>query len=197
MRITFYLPLLAISTFVAHAQVDVALTNHVPLRNRGLSFSISDGSKQDDIARFSTKEVFSDVRLVWALDNTAEKEIGIRSPGVQPTTFLLRLFDNAGKEVPLTEFGKYISGGPRTNHVTVAESIHFIRLSPGQTSIQYFYRIDWLFQIPKPGDYTFEARYWYIEIAPRQWKLSDPVRLKVIKRPDKNANVGMTNAPSQ
>ena len=170
-------------------QTNTLLTNDVVIGNRNLSFSIEDYGNTN-----GAREVFSDSRLSWVLHNPTEKYSRVHSEGLE-RTFSLKLFDNQGHEMSLTDYGKGMNSGPFPLPKT--GSIHFIGLPPGDVSVRDFSSIDKLFQIPKPGDYTFEARYWYIEIGPGQWKLSDPVRLTVIKRPDKNANVGMTNAPSQ
>lgn len=165
-----------ISALSAIADADTALTNDVAIGNRHLCFIIEDHNSTN-----GSREVSSEKPLSWILHNPTTNYANVHWQKLD-WTFSLRLLDNQGHEVSLTDYGKEMNSGPKPFPATA--SIHLIGLQPGQTAVMDFTSIDKLFKIPNPGEYIFEARYWYIEIGSNgKWKLSDPVRLKVIKRP--------------
>jgi len=164
------------------AQTNPLFTNHVPIGNRGLSFTITDETNSNHAMWFSDTYLFSDVPLYWILDNTTNVDAKMHFDGFHHA-FALKLFDQNGNEMPLTDFGKKMVSGPPA-YDDVASDIHFIGLSQGLVDKMDFPRIDTLFEMPKPGEYVFEARYWYQPLDKKiwSWELSDPIRLKVEKK---------------
>ena len=155
--------ILASVTFSAFTQTNTLLTNDIAIGNRNVSFSIRDYSNTN-----GETEVLSNDALSWILRNTTDKDGKVHWEGIEHT-FSVKLFDAQGHEVMFTDYGKQMNSGPFPLPKT--GSIHLIGLSPNKVSVRDFPPIDKLFQIPKPGDYTFEARYWYIEIGTGKWRL--------------------------
>ena len=183
--ILIFCPTLLVS-LTMYAQTNGSLTNHVPIGNRGISFTISDETKsQSESVWFFDKEILSDASLRWILHNPTTNHANVHFQGINHT-FSLKLFDERGHEVPLTTDGTNMILGPivNTNHI-IAGNVRFIGLSPGDIEVMDFPSVDKLFEIPHPGGYVLEARYWYrdLVVRPSKWQLSEPIRLKVIKLP--------------
>lgn len=185
---------------VASAQTNMPLANHVLIGNKGVCFSITDEGYTGSTNLtnwFFDKQIFADAPLHWILDNATNKHEAFVFQRIQHT-FSVNLLDTNGNEVPLTDYGQKMNSGPIIHHWPIAASVHMIGLQPGKVDDMDFPALRNLFFIPSEGDYTFEARYWYIPIGSgSKWQLSDPVRLKVIKRPDKRTDGGVTNTPKQ
>jgi hypothetical protein len=180
--------LISALTLAVVAQTNIFLTNDIAIGNRNVWFIIKDyGSTNGD------KTVFADKPLNWILYNPTEKFGNVHWQSLE-RTFSLKLFDSQAHEVPLTDYGKEMNSGPRPLPAT--GSIHMIPLPPKDVSVRDFPSIDQLFQIPKPGDYIFEARYWYRDATKKEWTLSDPARLKVIKQAREKMDAEITNASS-
>ena len=176
--------------FTAHPQTNILLTNDVAIGNRNISFTIKNYSSAN-----GEKEVLADDSLSWILRNPTDKDGKVHWEGMNHT-FSLRLFDGQGNEMALTDDGKQMNSGPLPLPKT--GSIHLMGLPPGGTKVMDFPALTNLFLFPKPGGYTFEARYWYIENGSHeQWKLSEPVRLKVIELPTESKSVVSTNGFSR
>ena len=189
MRTMIFFALMSISAFTTCAQTNTFLTNDVIIGNRNVCFAIKDYRSTN-----GDKEIFSERLLSWILHNPTTNYANVHWQKLEQT-FSVKLFDSQRQEVPLTDYGKEMNSGPRPLPTT--GSIHFIGLQPGQTEVMDFTSIDRLFRFPKPGEYIFEARYWYIEIGSHgRWKLSEPVRLKVINRAIAKASMDATNRPS-
>src|SRR5262245_9163363 len=96
--------------WLATGQTNVVLTNNVAISKTGVFFSISDEpySAQFLTNAFSDTLVFADARMVWILHNATNKNVSLRNDRMR-RTFELRLFDLTRHEIPLTEYGKYMS----------------------------------------------------------------------------------------
>lgn len=139
--------------------------------------------------------MFADVPLYWILSNVTNRHSGLVYQGMEHT-FSLKLFATSGVEIPLTEYGKRMNVGPHP--WGLANSVHLLGLNNGEFELRNFPALTNFFQIPRAGEYLFEARYWYLpnNAGLSGWQLSEPVRLEVIKRPDKITSSEVTNAPS-
>jgi len=172
--------------FAANAQTNIFLANDVPIDDRGVSFVLTDEpftGVTNRYTQFNDKEILADVPLIWILHNTTNRDSVLVSQGIEHV-FSLKLFDLHGREIPLTKMGKTMNSGPIIHRKPIAASIHGTRLLPGGSEDYNFPALTNLFQIPRAGEYIFEARYWFTtDSSLKEWQLSDPARLKVIMRP--------------
>jgi hypothetical protein len=168
-----------------HAQTNLTLTNHIVIGNSGICLSIAN--------QVPDKEVMANSPLYWILDNTTSNQFtSVCFIGMEHA-FSTKLFDSQGHIVPLTDYGTQMNSGPVvTNHLYTSH-----RTFQG---VRDFPSVEKLFRISASGAYILEVRYWYWDYwtkTNKQFRLTDPVRLKVIKRPDKVINVGITNSLGQ
>jgi hypothetical protein len=185
---TFIYHFASIILFAALARSDTLLVNHVEINGKGIRFTLTDepfAGATNWSKQFSDDQIFADAPLFWILQNTTNKDAVLVDQGIQHT-FSLKLFDFRGDEIPPTDYGKWMNSGPVIPHKPVAASVHLMRLSPGQINDMTFPALTNVFRFSDAGQYTFEARYWFMNNTITNWQLSAPVRIKVIKRPDKN-----------
>jgi hypothetical protein len=115
--------------------------------------------------------------LYVELQNTTGSDIRYRWLGIE-RSFSCRLTDRSGQEVPTTDLGEALSAGPLGEEKTYAARFRTIR--SGATQEFKFPSVDRLFQLPSPGEYLLELRYWYHEKNSRGYRKSQPMLMLVV-----------------
>jgi len=184
MKIILTIFLLTISNSTVWGQFSTNLINHVAIGDRGISFSISDEKyEKDEIKQLFDLEIVASAPLFWILQNTTNRDANVHFEGIDHA-FAFKLYDYNGQEVPLSDYGKSMSVGPINYSNRIFTGIRFIGVSKNGVSIRDFPSVDKLFNISNSGGYLLEVKYWHSNLASKElkWELSEPVRLKVVKK---------------
>jgi hypothetical protein len=197
MKIVLNILAVIICSLNTGAQTKATLTNHILIGNRNLYFSISDEiAEKTPTARFFDEQVFADAPLFWVLHNQSTNYANVHFQGLDHT-FEFKLTNAKGEELPLTDHGRRLNSGPilHTNR-PIASSIHFISLVSQQVDVRNIPAVEKMFKIPKSGTFLLEVRYWYRDMAFKDWRLSDPVRLKVTNRHLEKTSALISSTPT-
>jgi hypothetical protein len=138
-------------------------------------------------AIFDERQLDADKDLYCMLHNASSNTIGVVFLGIT-NSFDFKLFDANGMEIPKTVEGKLMSVGP-TSVTNFAANPYIGHMGgpPETLSAGAFPHLTNLFQFPSDGLYIFELRYWAWINSKNRFVLSDPVRLRVIKKDSNNA----------
>lgn len=85
--------------------------------------------------------------------NTSNRTLSIEKANPEDD-FLASIIDSAGRKVGLTEGGKHRYAAATPNSVLIGggAATMTVRLAPGK-DVQYDWRLDWLFDLSRPGKY--------------------------------------------
>jgi hypothetical protein len=191
---TLFSAVFLIGIMAAKAGPKDPLTNHIVLNEAaGIHLSLA---YYDDVAHdynLNGKEIFADKRPYWILDRTSTNFGHIAFIGMS-NQFDVKLWNKDRVEVPKTAKGKAMSVGPPSLSKAPDGSRYIGPFLPGDVEARDFPKVEELFQIPADGEYILEVRYWVWDWEKERYLLSNPVRLKVTKRPAGVTGIGITNA---
>jgi hypothetical protein len=157
-------------------------TNDVPISAGGIRLIITDEEPMSIQRMAQDIEVRACSPLLWALHNTSSNENGVVFLGIT-NTFSVSMRTTDGVPLQKTLMGRSMGAEPQSlGNLHRNKSVKRLRLSPaGGTQINDFPTLTELFHFPSNGIYHFEVRYWAWSPASRQFKLSTPVSLRVVK----------------
>lgn len=153
------------------------LTNAVVLPGQGMRLLLSDEwpKPMDEMAR--DLEMDADGSLVWAMENlTANKFNAALFLGMS-NSFAFDATTTNGIRVPRTARGDAMNVGPRST-----TDLNLNRRKWIGEGVMDFPRLNELFEFPSPGIYILELRFWNWSMVEKEFRLSPPIRVRVIKR---------------
>jgi hypothetical protein len=162
------------------------LTNDVPINERGIRqilISATTLLARSNILAASTnafigdKELRADQPYFWLLHNTSSNQSGGLFPDGHAFAFELQTIN--GVVIPKTELGEKMSETPKS--LNDWRNGRTKSLSTGEFKIGDFPVLTSLFNFPSNGVYIFELRCWAWQNSKKQFALSDPIRVRVIK----------------
>jgi hypothetical protein len=169
-------------------QANLPLTNNVPVVDYGMNLALCDnfGESHNEYDMLNEKELKADKDLTWILHNTTSNNWNSVIFLGMTNSFDFRLFNQDGLEIPKTIKGKAMSAGPKSLSQITANP--FVRRVG--SSFSDFPKLTELFNFPSNGIYTFELRFWGWAYQKKQFLLSQPVRLRVVKQGPEAAQKG-------
>lgn len=166
--------------FCCQAQQNLSPTNDVSINERGTRLILISAESAAAIRNnviVGDKELLADQPNFWMLHNTNGK--GALLPPYHCFDFELKTTN--GISISKTEMGKQMSEPPQS--LTDNKTGKLSSIWNGDYGRPYdFPALTSLFNFPSNEVYVFELRCWAWQNSKKQYVLSDPVRVKVIKQ---------------
>jgi hypothetical protein len=158
---------------------DQALTNDVPILQSGMRLGLCEGTFSGSSVEsiLAKKELDAESDLTWILRDSLTNHSGNVVFLGMSNSFAFELKTTNGTLIPKTIKGQAMSAGPQS--LTNLREAKAKRIAMG---FRDFPRMTELFEFPSNGVYVVELRYWNWNGFENRFQLSDPVRLRVVKR---------------
>jgi hypothetical protein len=163
---------------LAQGQTSLNLTNDVPITEGGMRMIIRSGEFPWGDLRTAAKELKAEAPVCWVLRNTSSNEPSVLLP--RPLScFVVDLKTTNGMPIAKTAKGRAMGAGPKS--LTSPRGGRRIGPTPGHIDAMDFPRLTELFEFPSNGVYVLEVRCWAWSLGKKQFVLSPPVRVRVIR----------------